>query len=29
METPVDTARHCGLATSISNAKGFDPGLVI
>ena len=29
METPVDTARHCGLATSISNAKGFDPGSVI
>lgn len=29
METPVDRACHCGRATSISNAKGFDPGLVI
>lgn len=29
METPVDAACQCGLATSISNAKGFDPGLVI
>lgn len=29
METPVDTACHYGLSTSISNAKGSDLGLVI
>lgn len=29
METPVNTACHCGLATFVSNAKGFDLGLVI
>lgn len=29
METSVDTASLCGLAKLISNAKGFDLGLVI
>lgn len=29
METPVDTACHCGLAKLISNAQGFELGLVI
>lgn len=29
IETPVDTACHCGLAKLISNAKGFELSLVI
>lgn len=29
IETPVDIACHCGLAKLISNAKGFELGLVI
>lgn len=29
METPVNTASHCGRAKFISNAKGFKLGLVM